>query len=615
MAAASRRLTLVGSALWLAACSTEDPGPPTYAADVAPILHASCTPCHRPGETAPFSLQSYEDAFKKQRQIARVVERHIMPPWLPTHGEFLDDRSLDEGEIRTIARWVEAGAPRGDATAEPEPPRFTKGWQLGEPDLVVEAPRAFEVPAEGPDQFRNLVIPVDVSEVRYVRAVEIRPGNPAVHHAILNVDGTRESRRRDALDEPPGFPGMSMGLSQAPDGHFLGWTPGKRPRINPPGMAWRLWPGNDLVLQLHLTPTGKPERVQPRIGLYFTDTPTTVQPYAIVLSRQAIDIPAGESDYVLRDHLKLPVPVSIESIYPHAHYLCRTMEATATPPDGEPFCLFRIDDWDFDWQDDYRFREPVALPAGTEIAFEYHYDNSAANIANPHSPPQRVTFGQESTDEMGTLTLTAILANDEDRQVLAAAIAQREIEKRPWDWGAWLQLGVALRKLGQIEPAIGALREALKLRKDYPEALCELGICLFLAKDAAAAEKALREAIRIDPDQSVARMHLGEVLARGNRPRQAIEQFRLALAMHPNHSRLHNNLATALFIENDLDQAAHHYRQAVTLEPDYFNAQFNLGRVLAQLGQKADARQALMRANELRPGHPGVREALEELRR
>ena len=615
MSEASRRVTLSASVLLFTACSTEDRVTPTYASNVASIIHASCTPCHRPGETAPFSLLSYEDSFKKRRQIARVAQRGIMPPWLPTHGDFLDDRSLAESEIAAITQWAEAGAPRGDPAAEPSPPRFTEGWQLGEPDLVVEAPQALEVPAEGPDQFRNLVIPVDVSQVRYVRAVEIRPGNPAVHHAILNVDGTRESRRLDALDDVPGFPGMSMGLSQAPDGHFLGWTPGNRTRINPPGMAWRLWPGNDLVLQLHLTPTGKPEQVRPRIGLYFTDTPTTIRPYAIVLSTQAIDIPAGESDYVLRDHLTLPVPITIESVYPHAHYLCRTMEATATTPGGESFCLFRIDAWDFDWQDDYRFRDPVALPAGTEVAFEYHYDNSAANVANPHSPPQRVTFGQKSTDEMGTLTLTAILASDDDRLLLRAATAQRDIEKRPWDWGSWLQLGVALRQSQQVEPAIRALREALRLRSDYPEALCELGICLYMAKDPTAAEQALREAIRIDPDQSVARMHLGEILARDDRPRQAIEQFRLALVMHPNHSQLHNNLATALFIENELDEAAHHYQKALGLQPGYFNAQFNLGRVLARMGKAAEARQALMLANELRPGHPGVREALGELRR
>jgi len=603
---------VVASALLLCACG-DGTGTPTFATDVAPIVYASCAPCHRPGEPTPFSLLSYEDTFKKRRQIARVIQRRLMPPWLPTHGDFLDDRSLDEAAIAMIMGWVEAGAPRGNPAAEPPAPRFADGWQLGQPDLIVTAPQAVSVPADGPDQFRNLVFPVHVPQVRFVEAVEIRPGSPAVHHAILNVDGTRDARRLDALDEAPGFPGMSMGLSRPPDGHFLGWTPGKRTHVNPAGMAWRLWPGNDLLLQVHLTPTGKAETVRPRIGLYFTDTPTTVQPHSIVLSTEAIDIPAGQSDYVLRDHLVLPVPIAIHTIYPHAHYLCRTMRADATLPDGESLPLLGIDAWDFDWQDDYRLRVPVELPAGTRIAFEYHYDNSAANPANPHSPPRRVTFGQESTDEMGTLTLTAVLERDADRHLLAAATAQRDLEKRPWDWGAWLHLGVALRQSNRVDPAITALREALKLRPDYPQALCELGVCLHLTKDLAAAEQALRESIRLDPEQSVARMHLGELLARSNRPRDAIEQFRHALVMHPNHARLHNNLATALFIDDDLDAAARHYLRALALDPDYFNAQFNLGRVLGRQGHSDQARRALLRAGELRPGHRGVQDALAEL--
>ena len=602
----------------LAACGgagTPTTGEPTYAGDVAAIVHRSCTPCHRPGQTAPFSLSSYDDVFKRRRQIARVTQRRLMPPWLPTHGEFVDDRSLDDESIDLIARWVDAGAPRGDAAAEPEAPQFTSGWQLREPDLVVTAPRAVTVPADGPDRFRNLVIPVDGVRTRFVEAVEIRPGSAAVHHAILNVDETRESRRLDALDEAPGFPGMYMGLSHPPDGHFIGWTPGKRARASAPGMAWRLGPGNDLVLQVHLTPTGKAESVRPQIGLFFTDTEPTVAMHNIVLYSRAIDIPAGEADYVVRDHLILPVAVTVHSVYPHAHYLCKTMEATAGSPDGRSTALFRIDAWDFDWQDDYRFRDPVELPAGTRIAFEYHYDNSAANPSNPSSPPKRVTFGQESFDEMGTLTLTVGLERDEHRFLLDEASARRDLEKRPRDWSVYLSLGIALRGSGRIGPAIEALRSALGLSPDHPQALCELGICLRQTGDVAAAEQAFRDAIRLDPEQSVARMHLGEILARSHRTRAAIEQFRRALAVHPHDRVLHNNLATAWFIEDELDSAAEHYRRALAIDPSYFNARFNLGRVLARQGRTEEARRELRAAEDLRPGDAGVAEALRNLPR
>jgi len=470
------------------------------------------------------------------------------------------------------------------------------------------------VPASGPNVFRNLVIPVDAGPLRYVEAVEIRPGSTAVHHAVMAVDATRQSRQQDALDAEPGFPGMAM-KAAPPDGHFLGWTPGKRVRVSPPGMAWRLWPGQDLVLQLHLVPTGKQERVTPRIGLYFTDVKTKVEMFPLVLFCDRIDIAAGATDYVLRDQLTVPVPVTVHTIYPHAHYLCRRMRGTVTLPDGTSRDLFRIDAWDFDWQDDYHFTAPIVLPAGAQLAFEYGFDNSENNPQNPHKPPVRVTFGQQSEDEMATLTFGVTTRDLGDRRRLVEASVRRDLEKNGWDPNLWLQLAAALREQGRNGEAVAAVREALARQPDNAAAQCELGLCLEARADLEGAERAFRDALRLDDDQDLARMQLGAILARSGRTEPAIELFERALAAHPNLAALHNNLATAYFVLDRLDRAEVHYRRTLAIDDQYFAAWFNLGRVLAQAGRKGEARTALQRAAALRPGEPAVVQALAELER
>ncbi|HEX5050851.1 MAG TPA: tetratricopeptide repeat protein [Planctomycetota bacterium] len=610
----TRRLHV--ACLLLAAACGEQPaaGTPTFARDVAPIVYGSCTPCHRPGESAPFPLLGFDDVWKKRKQIVEVTGKRLMPPWLPTHGDFEDDRRLAPEAIETLRAWVEGGAPRGDVAVEPPAPRFHEGWQLREPDLIVRAPEAVVVPAEGPDLFRNLVIPVDVDRVRFVEAVEIRPDSRAVHHAVLGMDPTRESRRLDALDAEPGFPGMTLGGAAPPDGHFLGWTPGKRVHRNPPGMAWRLWPGHDFVLQLHLTPRGKPETVQPQIGLYFTDVPTTIEPVGIVLFWDRIDIAPGAT-FVLKDHLDLPVAVEVHSIYPHAHFICRSMRGTATLPDHSECVLFEIPAWDFDWQDDYRFRTPIELPAGSRLAIEYVYDNSAANPNNPKRPPRRVQFGQQSTDEMGTLTLMVTVAGREQRSLLLRAAARRDLEKNPDAWNVWLRLAHLEREAGNLPEALDAAQRAGRMQPDLADPWVELGMCQEAAGRLDEAERDYRQALARDPGQGLAHGQLGGLLARAGHTEAAVRELEQALVTLPNMPTLHNNLATAYFVLDRLKEAETHYRRALELEPGYFNAQFNLGRVLAQMGRLADARAALQRADSLRPGDAAVKQALGDLDR
>ena len=272
----------------------------TFNKDVAPILYARCAACHRPGEIGPFSVLTYRDARQHATQIADVTARRVMPPWKPEHGKgtFVGDRSLSDDEIRLLQAWVAQGAKEGDAGDLPAAPQGTTGWAFGTPDLVVTMPAPYTLQAGGTDVFRTFVIPIPTSAARYVKAIEFRPGNArAVHHANLGVDRTGSSRRLDALDAEPGYVGGMVPDAAYPPGYMLGWTPGQRPRPSPEGMAWRLEAGSDLVVQLHMQPTGKPEPVQVSAGLFFTEDAPVRTPVGLRLGSETIDIQPGDARY------------------------------------------------------------------------------------------------------------------------------------------------------------------------------------------------------------------------------------------------------------------------------------------------------------------------------
>ena len=655
-AAALRTACWVALGWALGACGTDVESAsgiaadPTFNRDVAPILFNHCVVCHRKGESAPFALWTYADARSKRRQIVRVTRDGLMPPWLPEPGHVALEgaRHLQPEEIETLARWMDGGAPEGDPADLPARPEFARGWQRGSPDLIVRPSEPLALSADGPERFRNFIVEVPIDRLRYVEAVEIRPESRAAHHGILQLDLDRRSRSLVTEPGAQGFDGMGMGYSAPPDGHFIGWTPGKRPAVVPPGMSWRLQPGSDLVLQLHLTPTGKVESIQPEIGLYFTEEAPRLSPVSVVLYSEAIDIPAGESDFVLEDDLELPISAQLLGLYPHAHYLCREMLALAELPGGEVRVLLKIERWDFDWQDEYRFTEPVRLPAGTVLRFRYVYDNSSQNSANPSVPPRRVQFGQSSTDEMGTLSLTLVPdgadAAERGTKVLALeeAVHRRAIERKPHDWSAFRKLGRVLLDRNEPAEAAAILEEALRLRPDYADALVDLGASylalgqveasgaalrralaadpdhamghLQLARwfadqsDFAAAEQAAKEALKQAPSLVAAQVLLGTLLARKGEMAQALHHFENALALGPSQAQNHNNVATAHFQLGNLERAKDHYLEAVALDPAYFNAWFNLGRVQAGLGNEEESREALARARSLNPHHPGLKE-------
>jgi hypothetical protein len=439
----------------------------TFTENVAPILYKNCTSCHRPGEAAPFALMNYQDARPRARQIANAVKAKQMPPWKAEHGDFAfkGDRRLTDAQITLLERWADAGAPEGDPSKMPALPKFTEGWQLGQPNLVVQMPEAYQVPATGRDIYRNFVIPLNLDHDVWVKGIDFRPSDRAsVHHSLFSVDATGQARRMDDADPGPGYSaGMGGGAGlgngglgallrgeqpqpapaargravnanpaaagRATGGSLGGWAPGAQARMLPDDLAYFVPKGSDLVLATHFHPSGKPGSEASTVGLYFTDTApskgfTGIQLPPIFGLLANINIPAGETNYTISDSFTIPIDVKAFGIAGHAHYLAKTMKMIATLPNGETKTLITINDWDFGWQEQYQFDSYVTLPKGTKLDVTIGYDNSAANKRNPSSPPKRVTWGEQSTDEMGSVSLIVVAANRGELPVLQQAIQE-----------------------------------------------------------------------------------------------------------------------------------------------------------------------------------------------
>jgi mono/diheme cytochrome c family protein len=398
----------------LAAPATPAATAPSYHRDVAPILLNNCASCHRPGEAGPFALLKYEDAKRRASQIVDLTSRRVMPPWKAVGGDvhFVGERGLSDAQIATLRAWSDAGSPAGDPSDAPPMPSFPSGWQLGEPDLVVKMPAAYTVPADGPDIYRSFVIPVEIPPGKYVRAAEFRPGNrKVVHHAVLTTMD-RASIAKKLADEPKDAgPGFKSGLA-APGVRLPGspgiWVPGKDPLPLPEGAAMP-WPkDSDLLVQLHLHPSGKVETEQSSIGFYLTDQQPKSSLRAIILANNHVDIAPGDKSFTLANSKTLSQTADVIGMFPHMHLLGRTCRTTATLPDGKTIELLNITDWDFRWQGYYQCKQPVRLPAGTKVDSVWTFDNSAENPAQPSQPPRRVRFGEQTTDEMGAMVLDVI---------------------------------------------------------------------------------------------------------------------------------------------------------------------------------------------------------------
>ena len=616
----------------------------TFAKNVAPIIFDRCVMCHHKGGSAPFGLDSYAAVKQHATQIVAVTKSRFMPPWKaePGYGgDFVGQHPLTVSEIGMIQRWVDQGAVEGDRRDLPPPPRWTEGWQLGQPNLIVTPSEAYTLPAGGTDVFRIFVIPLPVDAARYVTGVEFRPGNArVVHHANIRIDRTPTSRRLDEQDPAPGYDGLMARTATYPNGHFLGWTPGQIAPLLPKNLAWRLDPGTDLVVQLHMQPSGKPESVRPTIGLFFGGEPPVRTPAMLRLGSQGIDIPPGERNYTISDSYVLPVDVDVLAVQPHAHYRAREIKGVATLPDGTEKGLIYIRDWDFRWQHVYRFVTPLALPRGTTVAMRYTYDNSAENARNPQQPPTRVSWGQRSSDEMGDLWLQVLTRDDRDLTTLvrgfqpkmlaediigyetmirgdpadielhddvallylqsgrpreAAAHFEASVRLKPESAATHYNLGTAQTSVGLFEQAIGEYRRALQIKPDYADAHNNLGSVLdSLGKPDEAIEQ-YREALRDDPRHAAAHNNLGHAFIRRGKPTEALPHFLDALRVSPEYAEAHYNIGRAYALRGEWADALEHFRTVVRLEPDWTPGLTELAWLFATAPEERlhDARQAV----------------------
>jgi tetratricopeptide (TPR) repeat protein len=421
-----------------------------------------------------------------------------------------------------------------------------------------------------------------------VKAVEIRPGDKRyVHHANILVDRGEVLRQREA--EPgAGFGGMEIRIESQvfdPDSHLLFWKPGTVPYEEPDGMALRLDKGTDLVLNTHMQSSGKPEMIQPTIGLYFTSQPATKFPMLLQLENDTkLDIPAGHKNFPVGDDFTLPVDVDLMALYPHAHYLGKDMRAFATLPNGTKETLIHIPQWNLNWQAVYRYQKPLRLPKGTTVSLRYVYDNSAENPMNPNHPPVRVKGGNRSTDEMCHLWLQVLPVNfdakqGDPRMLLQEALARHNVEKNPADFEAHYNLAAMLQAKDRLSEAIGEYTIAVRLR----------------------------------PDDATANNALGAALLAAGHPEQSAGYLQAALKARPDYFDAHYNLGFALAGQNDFAGAAEQFRAAVELQPNDANAQANLGAALAQMGQFAEAKIHFEQALKIDPNQAIAKENLEAL--
>lgn len=402
----------------------------TFNEQIAPIVYSKCAGCHRAGESAPFPLTSYQDVAKRGALIATVTAKRVMPPWhaAPAAVSYRDERRLTDEQIALLQSWVKAGMPEGDPAKSPAPPVFPSGWQLGQPDLIVTFPHAYHIPASGPDIYRDFVIPVGLAEDKWIRAIEVRPSAPkAIHHMLYYADASGSLRQRDQSESLPGFSGLALPRGTVSLGV---WASGTQPHFLPEGVARPFAKGSDLILQEHFHPTGKDEMEKTVVGLYFAKEAPQRRMLSIQLPIDfglfaGVKIPAGEKAYTVRDSFTLPIDVDAFAVSAHAHYLGKSMKLTATLPGGETKVLLNIPNWDFAWQDGYLFSDMVALPKGTRLDGEVVWDNAASNPHNPTTPPVLVTWGEQSRDEMGSVTLDLLPHRQEERKVLTDALSER----------------------------------------------------------------------------------------------------------------------------------------------------------------------------------------------
>jgi hypothetical protein len=406
----------------------------TFSKDVAPIFYKNCAACHRPDELAPMSLLTYKDARPWARSIKDKVVTREMPPWGadPHYGQFSNDKRLSQDDVDTITAWVDQGAKEGDPKDLPQMPNFDDRWQIGKPDVVLSMSQAYTIAAEGSDEYLDFVIPTDFKEFKWVKAVEIHPGNKrVVHHVVAFVqtpqmqnqtkaasfnptavegsifykDGTLVRTRGDApvFDDGCNAPngGFARGSGQETLGPVLGfYSPGKDVDVFPDGMAKVIPPGSNIVIQMHYSKvTGKAETDRTSVGLVFYKT----VPDQILTSNGALNhyfmIPAGDGSHEVTACYNFRQDTELITLMPHMHKRGKDMRYEVVYPDGRRETLLYVPHYTFNWQSMYRFEKPLLIPKGSKLIVTAHFDNSANNKFNP-DPTKTVRWGDPTYDEM-----------------------------------------------------------------------------------------------------------------------------------------------------------------------------------------------------------------------
>jgi hypothetical protein len=422
-------------------------GAPTFSKDVAPIFYKNCTVCHRPGEIAPMSLLTYNDARPWTRSIATNVTKGTMPPWHadPAHGDFLNDRRLSQADKDTIVRWVNAGAPEGNPADLPPQPVYPDGWAIGKPDAIFALGEEYPVAASGTIDYKYFEVPTNFTEDKWIQAFEVKPGAPSVvHHVIVYARPPQRPRPAAAATAQPPAGAQANAQPQRRQGPFTfapnmeepeevkaaasheavpndrpapeggtgmfvgGYTPGQAVRVFQPGSALRLPAGSTLVFQMHYTADGKGARDRSRIGFVFANEAPKQEAIIGALVNQNFTLPAGVSNTKVDAEMTINQDMILWSLLPHTHVRGRSWEITAKYPDGRTEVLLAVPNYDFNWQTDYIFKQPLKLPKGTVLHSSAVYDNSTANKSNPN-PKSDVHWGEQTWEEMQFTAFTFTL--------------------------------------------------------------------------------------------------------------------------------------------------------------------------------------------------------------
>ena len=364
----------------------------TFTKDVAPILYKRCIECHRTGEIAPMSLLNYQEVRPWAKSIRQRVVERSMPPWSadPHVGKFSNDPSLSQKEIDAIVSWVDAGAPKGDDKDMPPTPKFTTGWTIGKPDVVLSMTEEHLVPADGTVPYLYFTIPTGFTEDKWISAMEIRPGNRGVvHHVIAFVQEAGASGRR----------GGAGAEAQGGRGQLGGVTPNKTGIFFSPGTARLIKAGSNIVFQMHYTTNGEATKDRTSIGLVFAKQP----PAKTLVTGNAMNarfvIPPGDGNHEVKSSMTFKEDVHLTSFMPHMHFRGKDFIYTAVYPDGRSEVLLNVPKYDFNWQLTYIPEKPIALPKGTRLDCVAHFDNSTKNKFNP-DPTKEVRWGDQTWEEM-----------------------------------------------------------------------------------------------------------------------------------------------------------------------------------------------------------------------